>query len=208
MPFIHWETRSRQLDIEFFLLLKSLLGLLDEHKTKPSNSKIWKQLSMEDMKFLQDSLLKSYSVVSHIDISKIAKPWGLSPEDLEMFRMLSPKRKPPEIDVLKGKTLKSPKQVQEALRCCYDSAKDGDREKLLLDAYMEDRHPLHIRRTLDQSYYYMLKNTRARDGDQVVSRYGVKMGRKQPVVMMVDQLWLWILEGNKRVATLKEHSLT
>ena len=97
--------------------------------------------------------------------------------------------------------------------------------------------PLHMRRTLDQYYYTHMRDTSARDNDQVVSKYG-KGGKfegllednpKTPAMMrhrkrypwlrpheredggldeendegqnhtilMVDQLWLWILGSGK-----------
>lgn len=52
---------------------------------------------------------------------------------------------------------------------------------------------LHIRRTLDQSYFLHLKDTTQRDRDQVVYRATKKQGNLARVVM-VDQLWLWILD--------------
>ncbi|KAF2196646.1 ankyrin [Delitschia confertaspora ATCC 74209] len=60
---------------------------------------------------------------------------------------------------------------------------------------------IHVTRTLDQYYYSSLADTSRRDVDQVVRRYqdaatrynseadGFHMG-------MVDQLWLWIIDGN------------
>jgi hypothetical protein len=48
---------------------------------------------------------------------------------------------------------------------------------------------LHIRRTLDQYFYTTLDNTNARDRDQVLRRH---TGSE---IIMVDQLWLWIVEG-------------
>jgi hypothetical protein len=96
-----------------------------------------------------------------------------------------------------------------------------------LDAYTDEkmfRHyltsipPLHPRRTLDQSYYWTLRDTRSRDRDQVVYRgtapspkllhHGCRKkaskdapcpqcqenARKVPRVIMVDQLWMWILD--------------
>lgn len=52
---------------------------------------------------------------------------------------------------------------------------------------------LHIRRTLDQSYFLNLKDTSQRDKDQVV--YRATKGRANLArVVMVDQLWLWILD--------------
>jgi hypothetical protein len=52
---------------------------------------------------------------------------------------------------------------------------------------------LHIRRTLDQSYFLNLKDTSQRDRDQVVYRATKWQGNLARVVM-VDQLWLWILD--------------
>lgn len=52
---------------------------------------------------------------------------------------------------------------------------------------------LHIRRTLDQSYFLNLKDTSQRDKDQVVYRATKWQGNLARVVM-VDQLWLWILD--------------
>jgi hypothetical protein len=56
---------------------------------------------------------------------------------------------------------------------------------------------LHVRRTLDQSFYHNI-DTASRDQDQVVYRYQLR-GKCQddpdvdPKIVMVDQLWLWIL---------------
>lgn len=54
---------------------------------------------------------------------------------------------------------------------------------------------------MDQSLYHNLKDTRNRDADQTVRRYQKILNKgKQPdevpfTVIMVDQLWLWILLG-------------
>lgn len=89
-------------------------------------------------------------------------------------------------------------------------------EKLILE-YLHKKPPLHPRRTLDQSYYGTLKDTATRDRDQVVYRATTPVGhdcrenidkdgrwrkckqcqedsRKVPRLIMVDQLWLWILD--------------
>jgi Mg2+ and Co2+ transporter CorA len=56
---------------------------------------------------------------------------------------------------------------------------------------------LHVRRTLDQSFYHNI-DTESRDEDQVVYRYQMR-GKDEddhtfdPKVVMVDQLWMWIL---------------
>jgi hypothetical protein len=61
--------------------------------------------------------------------------------------------------------------------------------------------PLHIRRTLDQSYFLTLDDTSERDRDQVVYRE-TKSEQGDPArpvsrVVMVDQLWLWILDERR-----------
>lgn len=63
--------------------------------------------------------------------------------------------------------------------------------------------PLQIRRTLDQAYFLNLKDTSMRDKDQVVYRATRKPFRDPgngsvTRVVMVDQLWLWILDECKR----------
>ena len=72
-------------------------------------------------------------------------------------------------------------------------------ERLLRDNLHQDP-PMHIRRTLDQSYFLTLDDTGARDRDQVVYRE-TKAGRsfhmRNTRVVMVDQLWLWILDDSK-----------
>lgn len=83
------------------------------------------------------------------------------------------------------------------------------REKMLVEKYLlaeldhdkNSRHLLHVRRTLDQSLYHNLKDTKNRDADQTVRRYQKMLyPGKTPdevpfAVIMVDQLWLWILLG-------------
>ncbi|CZR67992.1 uncharacterized protein PAC_17891 [Phialocephala subalpina] len=54
---------------------------------------------------------------------------------------------------------------------------------------------LQPRRTLDQYFYTHLKNTTMRDSDQVVYRHMLKRNMP-PKIFMVDQLWLWILNGD------------
>jgi len=69
--------------------------------------------------------------------------------------------------------------------------------RALRDRLYEDP-PLHPRRTLDQSYYLRSEDTRGRHDDQVVYR-GTKAGRikfQTAKVVMVDQLWLYILDDS------------
>ena len=78
----------------------------------------------------------------------------------------------------------------------YDEM-DYEADERLLRDHLHQSPPLHIRRTLDQSYFWTLEDTTARDKDQVVYR-GTKAGKNWNArVVMVDQLWLWILDERK-----------
>ncbi|KAF7533567.1 hypothetical protein G7054_g6956 [Neopestalotiopsis clavispora] len=67
-------------------------------------------------------------------------------------------------------------------------------EKLLREK-VNTHPPLHVRRTLDQYYFLTLDNTSERDRDQVVYR-GTRSLSSTTRVVMVDQLWMWILDDN------------
>lgn len=76
--------------------------------------------------------------------------------------------------------------------------KDG-KAKGKLSTPEDDRHP---RRTLDQFYYPALEDTSERDKDQTVSKWSGKQLPKdgriqaddQSSMLMVDQLWCWVLD--------------
>jgi hypothetical protein len=69
-------------------------------------------------------------------------------------------------------------------------------EEGLLRLYLPQNPPLHMRRTLDQYYYYMLEDTRERDEDQVVTRWAEKQLKTSHYnILMVDQLWIWVIKG-------------
>ncbi|KAI0965770.1 ankyrin repeat-containing domain protein [Xylaria arbuscula] len=63
--------------------------------------------------------------------------------------------------------------------------------------YLGEKHPLHIRRTLDQYYYSDSSNLEKRDDDQTTLRWfedqNLDPEEIPPVLTMVDQLWMWIL---------------
>lgn len=77
--------------------------------------------------------------------------------------------------------------------------KDWDDSQKLAWAYVkgDKLHPIHIRRTLDQYHYHVFDDTDIRDDDQTALRYSTDLilkGEKcEPVLTMVDQLWMWIL---------------
>ena len=86
-------------------------------------------------------------------------------------------------------------------------------DETLIERHLHADPPLHPRRTLDQSYYGALFPTQTRDRDQVVYRATAPQRHKcdphgphkkcaqchedvkmVPRVIMVDQLWMWILD--------------
>ncbi|KAI1080443.1 hypothetical protein F5B20DRAFT_580109 [Whalleya microplaca] len=76
---------------------------------------------------------------------------------------------------------------------------DYEADERLLCGNIHRDPPLHVRRTLDQYYFLTLDDTSARDKDQVVYR-STKSSRNSRAyntrVVMVDQLWLWIIDDN------------
>jgi hypothetical protein len=101
------------------------------------------------------------------------------------------------------KNVEQEKGIKKRIRKIVKVAKEPrtQDEKLIL-AYMFDDIPLHFRRTLDQYKYYALPTTEYRDDDQVVSRYFKKTwpeNDNENLVLMVDQLWLWILDKGLRI---------
>lgn len=95
-------------------------------------------------------------------------------------------------------------------------------EELLMTNYLHCQPPLHPRRTLDQAYYGALRSTTSRDRDQVVYRgttaephdcLGMEVCqqckedvRKTPRIIMVDQLWLWVLDERMFAPPLDFHA--
>lgn len=85
----------------------------------------------------------------------------------------------------------------------------------LISAYFDNKDfPLHCRRTLDQFTYHMLEDTERRDNTQVMFKWTKKdqtkkrkgskptsRHRRSYPLLMVDQLWLWILEDEQTVIT-------
>lgn len=101
-------------------------------------------------------------------------------------------------------------KMNETIQRVMNAARDGKQmpniptptiQDKLIRAYLRTTldwptPPLHVRRTLDQYFYTTLDNTDARDQGQVVYRYTKSAGPLvKPIVLMVDQLWLWILNG-------------
>ena len=77
-----------------------------------------------------------------------------------------------------------------------DEAADGR----LIDDHLYASPPLHVRRTLEQFYYWTADDTTHRDRDQVVCRATQAHSDDSEAtarIVMVDQLWMWILDESR-----------
>ncbi|RDL32991.1 Ankyrin repeat-containing protein [Venustampulla echinocandica] len=98
--------------------------------------------------------------------------------------------------IKRAETLKSPFYPSLTKSTTYD--------EMLIRAHLASSTvSLHVRRTLDQSFYHNI-DTHYRDQDQVVYRYQLKEKAPEescdPKIVMVDQLWMWVL-GKDLVVT-------
>jgi hypothetical protein len=74
--------------------------------------------------------------------------------------------------------------------------------------------PLHPRRTLDQFYYSSLADTTVRDADQTISKWtgshidqeGRARAGNDSLLIMIDQLWCWVLDESKSPANAQSPS--
>jgi hypothetical protein len=141
-------------------------------------------------------------------------------------KRLHPNSKVSKTSIVQALTQKSLEHAKPLGRVLYAAAQLSEameyyQEEQLLKTFLHSNPSFHPRRTLDQSYYWTLPSTKRRDRDQVVYRgtapkkkfmhsehcktmkgeFPCKQCwddiRKVPRVIMVDQLWLWILEGGK-----------
>jgi len=73
---------------------------------------------------------------------------------------------------------------------------DEAADERLISEHLHSTSPLHIRRTLDQFYYWTVIDTTSQDKNQVVC-HGTRSSSDPGAtgrVVMVDQLWMWILD--------------
>ncbi|TRX92587.1 hypothetical protein FHL15_006514 [Xylaria flabelliformis] len=132
-------------------------------------------------------------------VDEVIRPQGQKKvDDQNMADIVENKRKPtgkrPEYRHYIGNYLIAIAKVAEEM--------DYEDDEHLLRESISAKAPLHARRTLDQYYFPTLEDTSMRDRDQVVYR-GTKYG--SPRVVMVDQLWLWIMNDNDGEETNQTH---
>lgn len=92
---------------------------------------------------------------------------------------------------------------------CPPLGKAKTYDEMLIRAHLAtSTASLHVRRTLDQSFYHNI-DTQSRDQDQVVYRYqlrgtSIEDSEVDPKIVMVDQLWMWVLGPNLIVTSFPQ----
>ncbi|KAL6233193.1 hypothetical protein BDW75DRAFT_194474 [Aspergillus navahoensis] len=161
MPYIHWETQNTQLIHQTFLLCKYLLeadsGML---------SSLVSALTSENDYLVNDYAGLPADNADYADVSRALKDFLGS-------------LKSPNADV---------KAMQESLKSALglhmDRMSSASHDLQLIDRYATNgtpTHPLHLRRTLDQSFYHMLDSTAIRNKNQIVSRCGREQNWNSPL---------------------------
>ncbi|OTA98762.1 hypothetical protein M426DRAFT_17086 [Hypoxylon sp. CI-4A] len=194
MPYLHWDVsrRSEQMTME-------IIDIMEQNKqdVKDRNEGVrWRRNKLKAKILSMSQLLKAMKLTKpQLDVdekgrAKVAHPLG--------------------------------QYILDAARL-YEGM-TSYRDKRLLREYLYADRPLHPRRTLDQAYHWTLNSTRKRDRDQVVYRHtttkpedfhrydqkakwrddhGDMEGQCEECktniqrlsrVIMVDQLWMWILD--------------
>ena len=90
-----------------------------------------------------------------------------------------------------------------------DASSSLKKEQDILENLPEEGH-CQVRRSLDQSYYSGLEDTFERDNDQVTDRFARELrgSRNKQIwdpegapILMVYQLWLWVVDGTIQIDT-------
>jgi len=172
MPYLHWETDKRRRE-----MAKVMKNVTQKHR---------KDLRKE-FPHLNEQFREKFE--ESVEQARIKFGWRTPTEETTK----KPKQEIREYSKL-GTYLLEVAKVYEAMDI------EPDVRILRDNLHPHNKNPpLHARRTLDQSYYWKLENTGKRDEDQVVYR-GTKAGKsiyRTTRVVMVDQLWLYILDESK-----------
>ncbi|KAI9899368.1 hypothetical protein N3K66_005829 [Trichothecium roseum] len=167
LPYLHWETSTRQTK------MINIVNESERPKAKPKHGGLKAKPKSAEVKQFHD-IVKTVMRKRKMD-------------DSAPRASISNNRASVPLRFLLGRYLLKVAQVADQM----DYAAD---ERLLRSDINQDP-PLHMRRTLDQ-YYFLTLDTSERDKDQVVYRE-TKTSRGyygKPRVVMVDQLWMWILD--------------
>ncbi|KAK1676416.1 hypothetical protein BDP55DRAFT_104084 [Colletotrichum godetiae] len=87
----------------------------------------------------------------------------------------------------------APRLAQRRKKELYSPPPGNLHEQLIRGYFSSTTQGFQPRRTLDQYIYSHTESTPYRDNDQVIYRYTRSHSFPEPLILMVDQLWLWIL---------------
>ncbi|KAK3493367.1 hypothetical protein B0T13DRAFT_403311 [Neurospora crassa] len=175
MPYLHWETDRRR---------ETISRLIDIESNKFRQKKRQDKL---DSKRIRQKKRKRLTLLSKdIERRKIKHPKEGAEDSASQNRLLQ------TIDLALHQFLRRRREVRRGERPYIDDsgrlkvnsalgqylvdaarlyeAMSTFRDQRMLEKYLFHDPPLHPRRTLDQSYYWTLRTTKARDRDQVIYR--------------------------------------
>jgi hypothetical protein len=169
MPYLHWETSTRK---------RRSVAL------SPPSMIISTRTQKKHLEMVNSSFQVNSAKIQAPDFKTLAEVVGetLGPRrTLHKVRSLRP-------TTTLGEVLFRAAVLYEAMDC-YD-------DQRLLDECLRMNSPLHPRRSL---YQYKLWSSGKDDADQTVYRASYSQARpvfylEEPKLIMVDQLWLWILD--------------
>ncbi|KAH6847617.1 hypothetical protein B0I37DRAFT_375478 [Chaetomium sp. MPI-CAGE-AT-0009] len=181
MPYLHWET----------------------DRGRVRSAEIAKEAGKHNLSSIADVIKEAKHQLSHTQTGdSIASPEWV------------PQQSPPAFGNVDKKTTLG--QALRAAAALFE-AMDSHVEEQLAMQYLHAEPPMHPRRTLDQAYYGALRSTGTRDRDQVVYRGTTPQPhdcigmdacpqcnediRMTPRIIMVDQLWLWVLDEKTVIAS-------
>lgn len=182
MPYVHWE------EVDMYLLRNKCLDWMlrqrkpEEISGPPEDVKAKPSMNVRALKLLQKKPEKSPGLRENVKATSSgnAVAWKSARLDTNMAW---------DREIM-GK-------YQRSMENLTNDAK-------LVFAYVHEARPLHVRRTLDQSYYYPLPDAdvRKRDLDQVLYRHTNKFMdmKEKSRILMVDQLWMWIVDEPGRTS--------
>lgn len=111
-----------------------------------------------------------------------------------------------QIPYLHWDTLKCFEARAKFLKLVYDKKEPqipaglGQQQRTLYNIakeFLNRAASFHPRRSLDQFFYSRLPDTSTRDSDQIVTKHTL-LSEGGPKMIMVDQLWLWVVRPQDR----------
>lgn len=174
MPYLHWETDRRRETISRLIDIESDKFRRKQRKEKQDNKKKRQKERLKLTEFSKNDI-ESRKIKHPKEDADESRNKLVDAVDLAIYQLFRRRREDklsgrPYIDdsgrliVLSalGQYLVDAARLYEAMSTF--------RDQRMLEKYLFHDPPLHPRRTLDQSYYWTLRTTKARDRDQVIYR--------------------------------------